>query len=146
MPGTQDTFIEAIQRRTARVAVGSSAARNQGAPGLVSAAREFFATLPLENFGVSNPAIFRQRLDRATGNLFGALPREAQSWGLARKLLNIFLRDALYTAYLRTRFGLDAAEELYELPLDSIRPGTYGGKTGLGNCHAGVVSSTLRQK
>lgn len=44
----------------------------------------------------------------------------AASWGLARKLLNIFLRDSLYTSYLASAYGLAAAEELFKIPLDSI--------------------------
>lgn len=83
-------------------------------------AREFLTVLSLEEFRVTRSALFRQRLDRATDDLLAALPRRARSWGLARKLVNIFLRDALYTAYLRDHFGLDAAEQFYELPLDSI--------------------------
>jgi hypothetical protein len=50
----------------------------------------------------------------------GALPRAGRSWGVARKVLNIFLRDALYTVYLRDAFRLGRGEGLFELPLDSI--------------------------
>jgi len=39
---------------------------------------------------------------------------------MARKLLNIYLRNALYSTYLREAFELDTAEHLYEVPLDSI--------------------------
>ena len=34
--------------------------------------------------------------------------------------LNIFLRDCLYTVYLRERYRLDRAEPFLEVPLDSI--------------------------
>jgi len=40
--------------------------------------------------------------------------------GIARKVLNIFLRDALYTKYLSDAFNLSQAEYLFEIPLDSI--------------------------
>jgi hypothetical protein len=49
-----------------------------------------------------------------------AVPRGACSWGTARKVLNIFLRNAFYTTYLRERYALSTAEALFEVPLDSI--------------------------
>ena len=48
------------------------------------------------------------------------MPKGAQAWGTARKALNIFLRDALYTTYLSKRYGLPRAEASLEIPLDSI--------------------------
>jgi hypothetical protein len=39
---------------------------------------------------------------------------------LARKLLNIFLRDAFYDHYLRQPFHLGRAERYLELPMDSV--------------------------
>ena len=113
-------FIDAVQTRCARVAVSASATRGQKTEGLVAKAREHLAHVPLGTFGTSNAAAFRSRLDRATDDLVDAVPGGRLRWGVARKLLNIFLRDALYTAYLRDRFHLDRAEALFELPLDSI--------------------------
>lgn len=117
------TFLPAIQRRAARVAVGASAARGQGAPGLVLSAREFLAELPLGQFGVSDARLFRRRLDAATERLKRRLPARGRSWGIARKLLNIFLRDALYTRYLEEANTLRRAEAYLEVPLDSITAG-----------------------
>jgi hypothetical protein len=59
-------------------------------------------------------------LDRQTDLLLDVFPRPARHWGLARKGLNIFLRDCLYTVYLREAFQLGNAEFLFELPLDSL--------------------------
>ena len=39
---------------------------------------------------------------------------------MARKLLNIFPRDSLYTGYLSQAYRLSVAERLLEIPLDSI--------------------------
>ena len=39
--------------------------------------------------------------------------------GLARKCLNLFFRDALYSFYLRTEYGLAKFEKYLEIPLDS---------------------------
>jgi hypothetical protein len=55
-----------------------------------------------------------------TVSLQKSLPEGAQHWGVARKVLNIFLRDALYTVYLREAFHLAEAERHFELPLDSV--------------------------
>lgn len=55
-----------------------------------------------------------------TERLRMALPKGARHWGLARKLLNIFLRDATYNHHLRTQFGLGSIEPLLEIPLDSF--------------------------
>ena len=48
------------------------------------------------------------------------MPRGARAWGTARKAVDIFLRDALYTTYLRDRYRLERAEKLFEIPLDAI--------------------------
>lgn len=48
------------------------------------------------------------------------LPRAARSWGLARKVLNIYLRDCYYNAYLRRAFGRRVRETWFEVPLDRV--------------------------
>ncbi|CAN5505721.1 hypothetical protein BH18VER1_BH18VER1_14100 [soil metagenome] len=59
-------------------------------------------------------------MDDHTERLQGSLPAPARHWGIARKALNIFLRDALYTTYLNERFGLRQAEPFFEVPLDML--------------------------
>jgi hypothetical protein len=115
-------LLTCIQARAARMAVGASAVRGQG-EGVALAARGFFEVLPLASFGSEQgltAPVFDARVDGVTENLRLAFPAGAQFWGLARKLLNIFLRDSTYTFHLRVAYGLDAAEPLLELPLDSI--------------------------
>ncbi|HEX4608723.1 MAG TPA: hypothetical protein VH092_11020 [Urbifossiella sp.] len=113
-------LIKAIQARTAAVAISPSTVRGQGEGGVVDAAREFLTELDLHRFGVGDAETFRAALREATNELKAAFPAKARSWGLARKCLNIFLRDALYTCYLRDEYDLALAEEWYELPLDSV--------------------------
>jgi hypothetical protein len=113
-------FLSAIRSRAARIAVGPSTARGQGRAGVVDASRRFLRGLDLRPFGTDDARRFRQALDRTTLAFVAALPRGAQSWGLARKLLNIFLRDCLYTTYLCDGYRLGKAEAFLELPLDSI--------------------------
>lgn len=116
----QKTHLDAIQRMLARGAVGPSTVRGQGPPGVAAAVRSFLAVLRLEPFGTSDARKFAAELDRQTSRLMEALPDGAQTWGLARKCLNIFLREALYNVYLREEYGLERAEALCEIPLDSL--------------------------
>jgi hypothetical protein len=74
----------------------------------------------LTPFGTSDPAQFQKLLDDQTAALRAALPVRARHWGIARKCLNIYVRDCFYTTYLREKFELGNAEYLFEIPLDSI--------------------------
>jgi hypothetical protein len=117
---TKSAFLRTVQSRTARVAIGASSVRGRGNAGTVAASRAFLRSLPLERFALRNASKFAQALDRTTNDLRATLPRTAQHWGLARKILNIFLRDCLYTTYLAEAYRLQRAEPFLELPLDSI--------------------------
>ena len=113
-------LVPIIQAHVARCAITPSAARRQGAAGVVQAARSFLAQLDLQLFGNPNPGLFSKALEAETVRLGSSLPKLARSWGLSRKLLNIFLRDALYNRHLSAHYGLGSTEHLLELPLDSI--------------------------
>jgi hypothetical protein len=84
----------------------------------VLAARLFLKELNLDSFRTGNEQQFRSRLNTATKHLKDRLPRKARNWGAARKAINIFLRDALYNHYLRSRYRLDRLEGWLEVPLD----------------------------
>lgn len=94
--------------------------RGAGSPGVVETARTFLGQLPLRPFGTSSQSEFCSRLDVTTESLVAVLPNAAQSWGRARKGVNIFLRDCLYTFYIRDAYELALAEGFFEVPLDSI--------------------------
>ncbi len=113
-------FIHIIQSRVARIAVGPSAVRGRGNTGVSKAAREHLKSLRLSKFGTKSGTVFRSALDAATEDLRLSLPWGTQKWGLARKVMNIFLRDCTYTSYLADAYHLLRAEEFYEIPLDSI--------------------------
>ena len=115
----QRELLKAIQSRTARVAITASASRGRGNAGVVKAARNFMRRLDLARFG-KNPAGFTRALNASTRSLRSKLPRRARHWGSARKLLNIFLRDCLYSSHLSSAFGLQRAETAFEVPLDSV--------------------------
>jgi hypothetical protein len=76
----------------------------------------FLRHLDLAQFGSDG---FEGALVRSTKDLQAALPPTSRYWGIARKVLNIFLRDCLYTRYLDTSYHLHSNEDLFELPLDS---------------------------
>ena len=78
----------------------------------------FLSTIPLAGFGTSNRATFNRRLDIATEKLVKKLPAGAKHWGRARKGLNVFLRECLYTTYLSDAYKLHRAKHLLEVPLD----------------------------
>jgi len=114
------TFIRHVRIYVARYSVSASAARGQGAKGLVAKARAHLEEVQLGAFGATSHQAFLRVLDRETDKLESALPRPGRSWGMARKLLNLFLRNALYTSYLRSNYGLWRSERWYEVPLDGI--------------------------
>lgn len=115
-----EALLPAIQRMLARASIGASTVRSQGAPGVAVAVRGFLAELQLKPFSTANIAVFSRTLDQQTQRLEEVLPRAARSWGLARKCLNIFLREAFYNAFLQARYGLAVTERLYEIPLDGV--------------------------
>src|SRR5688572_6159957 len=95
----------AIRSRIARLAVGPSTVRGNPA-GTTEAARGFLRALRLRRFAAGDRAEFRRELDRSTAQLQAALPGGRGRWGVARKLLNIYLRDCTYSAHLRSFYRL----------------------------------------
>lgn len=112
-------FIKSIQAYEARAAIPPSTLRGQPT-GTIAATRRYLIDLSLKQFGVASASLFYPRLDLATDELRQSLPENARFWGLSRKALNIFLRNAFYNTYLNHRYALQVAENLFEVPLDSI--------------------------
>lgn len=108
-----------LQDRAAEVAVGPSALRNQGSPGVVLAARRFLKSIKLRRFSKDTEVGFQRSLDAATEALRSSLPERARHWGTARKAINLFLRDCLYHSYLSLENELGRLEPWLEIPLDS---------------------------
>jgi hypothetical protein len=114
----QSEFLDTLKFRLAELAVGPSALRKQGAPGVVAAARSFLKTLDLRSFIDTDDAGFLAELNAATVALQRVFPPEARRWGAARKALNLFLRDAVYCWDLSRQYGLQAIRGRLEVPLD----------------------------
>jgi hypothetical protein len=113
-------FLARLHANVATLAIGASTLRNQGAPGVVAAARKYLMSVALDDVVVDEPSAFAAKLDDVTERLRIALPRPARHWGAARKAINLFLRDALYNTYLSERFGLASIRTWMEVPLDSL--------------------------
>lgn len=92
--------------------------RGKGNGGASEAARAALRQIDLAAFVTADDTKFRRRLDAETLRLQSRLPSGAQHWGLARKVLNIYLRDCFYTRYLYDAFGLQSVEPHLEVPLD----------------------------
>jgi hypothetical protein len=105
-------FISQMQKKVAVSAVGASAVRGQPR-GTIVAVRSFLARLALQTIPTQPPETFGPWLDRQTDDM--NIP-----WGVARKCLNLFLRDAFYSRYLHNEYGLLTLEQWLEVPLDGV--------------------------
>ncbi|RIK72920.1 MAG: hypothetical protein DCC68_25730 [Planctomycetota bacterium] len=115
-----EAFMATMKRHVAHLSVGASTVRGQRTKGLVGAARSALCAVDLARFAVKQRNIFDRRLDDATEVVSRRLPQSARSWGLSRKITNIFLRLALYNRFLCEHYDLHRAEAFYEVALDSI--------------------------
>ena len=113
------SFIARVRKRVASSAIGASTVRGMGPKGTAARARTLLARVNLNRFGVDSKRKFDRVFNRVTESFRRSLPRGARHWGLARKLLNIFLRDTTYNRFLSQRFGLWRVERWLEVPLDS---------------------------
>ncbi len=112
--------IDAILRYIAYGSVGASTVRGLRTKGVVATAREALRSVDLNPYGTATAESFREILDTDTENVRLALVEGARYWGVARKVLNIFLRGSLYNTYLTEHFGLSRLAACYEIPLDSL--------------------------
>jgi len=125
-------FYSLIKRKVAQTSVGSSALRNQGAKGLIKISRHYFENeINLKEFKQQLYSDnFKEYLDNNTIRLRNLFPVNGQSWGAARKGLNLFLRDVIYNHYLREYLNInsDSIKHLQklEIPLDKdVAKGLY---------------------
>jgi len=124
-------FIKQMQHKVAVSAVPLSAVRAQGA-GVLGASQNFLKRLRLAKIPRSEIA-FRQWLNRQTYSLVDQLPVPYRPWGTARKVINLFLRDALYNKYLARAFKLNQLQRWLEIPLDGAVAKGLKQKAGRGN-------------
>lgn len=99
-------FIDRLQGRCAKLAIGPSTLRGKGTTGVAAAARHHLAAIDLAEIAVKNQATFQIGLCKLTASLEARLPELGRAWGRARKAINIFLRDVTYNADLRDQYEL----------------------------------------
>lgn len=125
---TEQEFFQLLHRRLSQISVGSSAIRKQGASGLINTLRFYFETeISLEEFVNVLPIenLFADFLNRHTTNVLARFPDTAQSWGAARKGMNLFFREIVYSKFFSHRFSLpddfnefNCLVKYLEVPLD----------------------------
>jgi|GEM_PF-4970062 hypothetical protein len=102
-------LIKVLCERTGDVTAGTTVLRGTG-KGVRKNAKKFLMDLhrvdPQKFSGCKTEAQFKALLDKKTIELKGTLPDKAKkNWGVARKMLNLYLRDMLYYRYLCSHFG-----------------------------------------
>jgi N-glycosylase/DNA lyase len=114
-----EKFLKAVQVFLAN-SISISTVRRMGPTGTLARIRQFLKEeVDLKIIGESDPAHFQDTLNDLTAKLRRRLSPESRHWGVARKCLNLFFRDALYNYYLRNAYGLKKFEPYMEIPLDS---------------------------
>lgn len=138
---TQTDFIDKIHKRISIVSVGASALRNQGASGIVDIARDYFyQSISLDEYieKLSSPDKFSKFLDDHTDQLLKKFPSEGKSWGAARKGLNLFFRETVYSKFISDHYKLptdlgnfNKLTRHLEVPLDfDVATGIYNATNG----------------
>lgn len=111
------TDLKLIQKRIADISISGSTLRGQG----VRAAENtinYLKDLDLTDFNdIKNEDDFLKTLNEHTDILKNKLPNE--SWGAARKALNIFLFQVCHDIYLSKEYNLINIIPYLELPLDN---------------------------
>lgn len=120
LPMTSIDVQKHMQRYVANVAITPSAVRGRGSKGVASTVQQYLARLDLDPLASLDPATFRTWLDTTTNELILALPDNARKWGLARKLLNIFLVQSFLNLHLNKEHNLSRLGDALETPLDAM--------------------------
>ena len=100
---TEVEFLKHIHRRIAQTAIGASAIRNQGGKGIIYSLRGYFENkITIQTFieSINDKRKYQSFLTRHTEKVLKDFPPNAQSWGAARKGLNLFFRDIIYNKFL----------------------------------------------
>lgn len=124
---TNQELIKNIEWRISQTSVGPSTVRNQGSKGVVKNCRKYLSDIKSEEFFNSlRNKEFSDFLNFHTERLITDLPTNAQRWGIARKVLNIYFRGLIYNKFICDHYGSDLNNlkrsdilSQMEVPLDS---------------------------
>lgn len=108
-----------MQKRAANGSVGPSTIRGMAPAGTAKIIKEYFYSFDIRRIKAGSEKSFIRKLDGITDELLNTLPKESQHWGMARKCINIFLRNCLYNRYISDFYKLLPMEKWLEIPLDS---------------------------
>lgn len=108
-----------MQKRAANGAVGASTIRGMAPAGTAKVIKDYLRGVDIKSIKARTESGFEKNLDVVTDGLLKALPDDSKHWGMARKCVNIFLRNCLYNRYLCSHYKLESLEEWLEIPLDS---------------------------
>jgi hypothetical protein len=110
--------INLIQRRIANISVGPSTVRGKGREGTKAIVTKYLGeSINLKDFSNADSDTFQKRLDEHTEELKNKI--HLHEWGLARKVLNIFLFEAAHNIFLNKNYNLDKIISYLEVPLDN---------------------------
>jgi hypothetical protein len=112
-----ESFVEQMRLNVAWGSVRSSTVER--APDLVSKLRKGVAAIDLAAFNMCHLNEFSDLLEAGTRRVMRHMPSGERHWGTARKVVNLFLRNATYNFLLRGEFNLARLESQLEIPLDS---------------------------
>jgi hypothetical protein len=111
-------FLKDVQNFIAN-SFNASIIRGMAGKGALAQIQSFLKRIDLAQISKCDPAQYRDKLDSLTDELLAALPApDREKWGMARKCLNLFFRDAFYNFYLRSAHNLQKLEAEFEIPLD----------------------------
>ncbi|MCX5649294.1 MAG: hypothetical protein NTX40_09415 [Planctomycetota bacterium] len=111
-------FLSAVQEFMAIQAVTVSTVRGLR-KGTLKKIHAYLGRLRLGRLVGMNGAEYVRWLDAKTRDLQRKLRGRNKRWGLARKSMNLFMRQCLYNTYLSRRFRLARFQKQMEIPLDS---------------------------
>lgn len=125
----QNTFLDKNRKRLSTVCVGPSTLRGQGGQ-ILQVSRNYFYTISLNDFfkNLPHPDKFNRFLDKHTDALLQEFRKNGcNSFGAARKGLNLYFRDVVYNKFISDYYNLpkdlndlnDTIKHL-EVPLDSF--------------------------
>ncbi len=108
-----------LREYIANISIGSSTVRGRPA-GTVGTVRKYLEGLDLSSLRDLKKEQFEIWLNEKTQDLQSKLTQDfKEEWGLARKCLNIFLRNVVYNKYLFKEYNLRSILPWLEVPLDS---------------------------
>lgn len=137
-PVSKEQFINKCRNRVIETCIGASTVRGQNYPGLLNKSRMILTKIDVNTFYKAlNNYTYNNFLDRETLKFIKAFGKSKKpSWGITRKILNLYFRDLVYNSYISGyyRFNIHDKSKLnqMEVPLDSfVARGINDNKQGL---------------